>query len=325
MKVSVIVPVYNTPPHLLKCCLSSVSSQKDVVVETVLVDDGSSPKIAASCEEAFINCGCSGRVVHQENRGLSGARNSGVDAATGDAVFFLDSDDHLADCTSIARLAARAEETDADVVVGRFHLPDGFDCSPARGRDWLLRCVRCGEVSFAAPDTLYKRARCVEERFELGLVHEDEDFSPRILFGSRLVAGCEGAPTYVRVPSEGSITTATSEEAAYRRCRGKFVVCKNSLDDLRFSGDPELWSPMQARAFGFANMAFLAWARSSFASKYERELISICSEIDWSRCRVDRLDFRNVRTRACMGLVRLLGPKRYVRLLRYIFTRGDSQ
>lgn len=324
MKVSVIVPVYNTAPSLLECCIASIGSQEGVEVETVIVDDGSQPEVAESCEELLPLCGCSGIVVHQENQGLSEARNKGVDVATGEWIYFLDSDDYLANSTSIARLVDRAVKTGADTVVGRYHLPESFDVSPTTGPAWLLRCLDCGDVSFVAQDTLYAHARCVEERFERGLVHEDEDFSPRILFGSRLVAGAEGEPTYVRVPSEGSITSSTSEMACFKRCRGKLVVCGNTLSDIRFRSNAELWKLQQARAFGFANMAFKAWAKEVSARSFQDELRMLAESIDYGLSVPFPLNGRNIRTWACMQFVHFLGPVRYVSFLRFLFGKRFS-
>ena len=89
--ISVIIPVYNREGFLSKC-IESVLSQKNVSLEIILVDDGSTDNSLAICRSysekyPFV------KVIHQENSGIGAARNTGLDAATGDCIFFLDSDD----------------------------------------------------------------------------------------------------------------------------------------------------------------------------------------------------------------------------------------
>lgn len=99
MFFSIIIPVYNVEKYLDKC-MESVLCQEFKDYEVILVDDGakdSSGKICDSWEQRFKdeNQSCPIKVIHQENRGLDGARNSGLDVATGEWIVFLDSDDEL--------------------------------------------------------------------------------------------------------------------------------------------------------------------------------------------------------------------------------------
>lgn len=323
--VSIIIPVFNTPINVLKRCFDSVDAQNGIEYEVVIVDDGSIPEVASYCDDVAKSLSCLCKIRHQSNLGISASRNIGVGISTGEWIYFLDSDDALADSGSIARLLSVALSTKAEVVVGQSHLPGGFDCSPASGRDWLLRCLLNDDVSFTVWDTLYNRDRCRAEPFQPGLVHEDEDFSPRLLFGSELVVGAWGKPTYTRVQREGSITTSTTELATYRRCRGKMVVCLNMLENPNFKADRELWTLIQSRAFGFANAAFLEWSRSSFCPSHVEELTNLSEKIDWSLSRVGVLNYRNVRTWTCMLLVRLVGPMRYVQLLELLLVKHNAK
>lgn len=101
MKVSVIIPVYNTAPYIERC-LYSVLRQSYKNMEIILVDDhgmDNSMVLATRLLETPSGENANLRSLqilhHQENRGLSAARNTGIDAATGDYVFFLDSDDEI--------------------------------------------------------------------------------------------------------------------------------------------------------------------------------------------------------------------------------------
>ena len=93
MLISVIIPVYNVEKYL-RTCIDSVLAQDFNDYEIILIDDGSPDNSGAICDEYaekynFIS------VIHQENKGQGGARNTGIDAARGDYILFLDSDDFI--------------------------------------------------------------------------------------------------------------------------------------------------------------------------------------------------------------------------------------
>lgn len=91
IKVSIVIPVYNVMPYLERCVIS-VLNQTYKDLEIVLVDDGSKDGSGKLCDELATRedriC-----VIHQENQGLSGARNTGIRHAQGDFLIFMDSDD----------------------------------------------------------------------------------------------------------------------------------------------------------------------------------------------------------------------------------------
>lgn len=89
--VSVIVPVHKTEAYL-ETCVDSILAQTHTELEIILVDDGSPDRAGAICD-AYAERDGRVRVIHQECRGLSGARNSGIDAASGEWLAFVDSDD----------------------------------------------------------------------------------------------------------------------------------------------------------------------------------------------------------------------------------------
>lgn len=91
MKVSVVIPVYNVKPYLERC-VQSVLRQTYKELDIILVDDGSTDGSGELCDE-IAGRDSRVRVIHQENQGLSGARNTGIRQATGEYVIFMDSDD----------------------------------------------------------------------------------------------------------------------------------------------------------------------------------------------------------------------------------------
>ena len=95
-KISIIVPVYKVEPYL-GTCLESVLSQTYQNLEIILVDDGSPDQCGTICDQYALKDNRI-RVIHQENQGLSGARNSGIDLVTGEYITFIDSDDFIDIC-----------------------------------------------------------------------------------------------------------------------------------------------------------------------------------------------------------------------------------
>lgn len=93
MKISVIVPVYNVENYL-SACLDSILSQTYQDFEIILIDDGSKDASGQICD-AYAGKDPRIQVVHQENGGVSRARNRGLELATGDLISFIDSDDTL--------------------------------------------------------------------------------------------------------------------------------------------------------------------------------------------------------------------------------------
>ena len=111
--VSVIVPVFNSERYLSRC-IDSILHQSYSYLELILVDDGStddSPKIC----DAFMEKDSRIKVIHQSNRGVSSARNSGINSSCGDYLMFVDSDDTIS-INAIELLLNDASAYHADIV-----------------------------------------------------------------------------------------------------------------------------------------------------------------------------------------------------------------
>ena len=111
--VSIIVPIYNTEKYL-KDCIKSVQVQTYSNWELILIDDGSKDNSLQICEE-FAHEDNRIKVFHQENAGVSRARNLGLDKSTGIWISFLDSDD-LLDKEHISTCIRFAKENNLDIV-----------------------------------------------------------------------------------------------------------------------------------------------------------------------------------------------------------------
>ena len=113
-KVSVVVPVYNTEKYL-KRCIDSITSQTLEEIEIVIVDDGSKEECARLCDE-IADTDPRIKVVHKQNGGLGFARNSGIAAATGEYIGFVDSDDYIAP-NMYESLYGAVQKYDADLAI----------------------------------------------------------------------------------------------------------------------------------------------------------------------------------------------------------------
>ena len=139
MVLSIVIPVYNTASYL-EGCLASVLAGDCTDCEILLVDDGStdgvSPELCDRLAEAHPDLV---QVIHQENCGLGGARNTGLEAARGEYLFFLDSDDTIAS-HALTTLKQAIQNTGAEIIAFHFLTDDGTghripNCANAVQRD----------------------------------------------------------------------------------------------------------------------------------------------------------------------------------------------
>ncbi len=114
MKISVIVTVYNIEPYL-PAALKSIQEQSLKDLEIILVDDGSSDGSGRICDE-FAASDPRIKVIHQTNRGVSAARNTGLDAVTGEYFTFVDGDDTI-DADMYEQMLELLLKNDADLVI----------------------------------------------------------------------------------------------------------------------------------------------------------------------------------------------------------------
>ena len=124
--ISVIVPVYRVEKYLERC-VKSILSQTYKNLEVILVDDGSPDQCPAICD-ACAEKDARVKVIHQENKGLSGARNAGIDAASGEYLAFVDSDDYVSP-HFIEELYQLLQDTGCAIVIIA-HMNKAKDTSP---------------------------------------------------------------------------------------------------------------------------------------------------------------------------------------------------
>ncbi len=112
--LSIVIPIYNAEEYLTRC-LDSVFAQTEMDIEVILVNDGSTDNSGTLCDE-FAQKDSRIKVIHQENQGVSAARNNALAQATGDFIGFVDSDDYV-HSNMFKKMLKTAEETNADIVM----------------------------------------------------------------------------------------------------------------------------------------------------------------------------------------------------------------
>ena len=215
--ISVIIPVYNVKPFLPQC-LASVFAQTFRNLEIILVDDGSTDGSGELCD-ALAAEDPRVRVIHQENGGLSAARNTGIDASTGAWLYFLDSDDALSPVT-LAHLWTACIRTRADAAVGDF-LRFSSEEVPQERRTFAMDSFGTEEVlrrmllnqgfGHQAWGKLFRRALWETLRFPTGLLYEDYAVLYDVMLGAKKVAAVTDALYFYRM-QEGSIMHAKITE-----------------------------------------------------------------------------------------------------------------
>lgn len=149
--LSVIVPVYNVEKYLSRC-IDSILSQTFTDFELILVDDGSPDNCGSICDE-YAKKDKRIIVIHQQNRGVSSARNKGLDIARGEYVTFVDSDDQIGSITTLyENIQILIDRKDIDIVQYPIQMKkENGDCimikKPSREvilgtQEMYLRCFR---------------------------------------------------------------------------------------------------------------------------------------------------------------------------------------
>ncbi len=265
-KVSIVIPVYNVEKYLEEC-VDSVINQSYANLEIILVDDGATDSSGRMCDE-YATVDPRIRVIHRQNGGLSAARNTGLDVATGEYIYFLDSDDYIEKDT-VSSLVEMCDSENADVV---FFDASVFytDCEPdekmysysrkkrystLNGKDTLVRLLNNDEYRTAVPLTFIKTnyLRSNNIRFCEGILHEDELFTFLVFNANGVVAHCH-KEFYARRIRPASIMTASGVSRRYE----SMLTIYNELSEMYRT----------KKAYGEAARRYLIREAKSVIGKY---------------------------------------------------------
>ena len=277
--ISVIIPVYNVEEYLCRC-VDSVLDQTYRNTEILLVDDGSPDNCPAICDE-YARQDARVRVLHQENKGLSGARNAGIDVAKGQWLAFVDSDDYLAP-DFLERLLEACERTGSDLSVCRWEYVRGEkipehgtgETRVYTGREMLANLyLPDGAYFVVAWNKLYRRELFEEIRYPLGRIHEDEATTYRIYDKVRKAA-------YVDRSLYGYFVTPVSITRGFNPRRMDWVTAvAERIDFFEEKGYRELMVPgLQALADGSIDIYFGMRDQLPGSEKQQEEIQTLIRE-----------------------------------------------
>lgn len=212
-KISIIVPVYNVDKYLMRC-LVSLQPYIDAGHELIVVNDGSTDN-SQEIIELFCAKNTCVRSIIQENKGLSAARNIGLKYASGDYLWFVDSDDYVGDIT--VELESLLGALPDVLVFGRteeyaswkIQVPSNIhDNTYPKGATYLKNSIRDGSFRTNVWDKIFKKTLIDSNnlRFIEGLLYEDMFFIVSALMYSRVVITTCLYPYYYIHYNTSSIT-----------------------------------------------------------------------------------------------------------------------
>jgi len=242
MRLSIILPIYNVEKWVGRCIASIRNLGLDPSdYEIVAVNDGStdeSMSILQSFREKEESAGVDTAqwvIVNQENKGLSAARNAGLKASHGAYVWFVDTDDYLVPGVG-KQILEQAENNQLDVLcfglqlvdektgdIIPYAIPDESKGVRLKGEEFLLK-VGMPPAAWCA---LYRRGFLQAKKLEFleGVLHEDQEFTPRAYFLARRIA-FNPVVVYNYVQREGSIMKSANP----KKSDDMLIVCQRLWD-----------------------------------------------------------------------------------------------
>lgn len=259
-KISVIIPVYKTEAYLREC-LDSVAAQTFRNLEIILVDDGSPDSCGEICDQ-YAERDERIRVIHQENKGVSAARNAALEIATGEYIGFVDSDDCI-EANMYEYLFENLLESGAQIAVCsrieefRFHkIFRGWGQSTVLTAEQALKqLLEDDHMQNYVWDKLYCRDILDGVRFPEGKCYEDTEIQYLLLNRARTVVCLPAACYHYRFRPESIVNSLALDvrfhryEASEKRrnaLREKYPDFNELLDSQHIICAAPIWSAYYA-------------------------------------------------------------------------------
>ncbi|MGV3073737.1 glycosyltransferase [Clostridium baratii] len=217
MKLSIIVPVFNVEKYIKKCIESLIKINREDM-EILIIDDGSTDnsieKISNINDKRI-------KIIKQENRGLSGARNTGLKNSVGKYILFVDSDDYISDNDCINKMIIKAEENKSDIIIANglcfdenlrfepiYKKDDLIKKEYINGKDFLKDALKNKFYKDMVWLNLYRRDLIIENNiyFLDKVYHEDFEWMIRIFEKAGKINFINQNFYMYRVSRNGSIT-----------------------------------------------------------------------------------------------------------------------
>lgn len=304
MKLSIIVPIYNVAAYLRKC-VDSLLAQDISDYEIILVDDGSTDDSGTIADEIVRKAMGNGqwaidnesnrqspiansptlRVIHQENAGLSAARNTGIAVAQGDYIMFVDSDDYLQP-NVLGTLMEQVGRDNLDVLRFNYqNVNEQYEVflpfkDAKRDVDYREDVVdgetflnkRLGPACYAVMFVV-RREIVLQEQFTPNIYFEDTDWTPRMLINAQRVASTPMV-VYNYLWRQGSITLPTEAKKREKVLRDKMSLLYGFKKQMQLVQDP-IWFVWMTSFNTMTILNMLAEMPSSKRKLYLQQLKSL--------------------------------------------------
>ena len=319
-KVTVVIPVYNVEDYV-ESCVSSVLNQTYTDFELILVDDGATDSSGEICDKLALTDDRI-RVIHQQNKGLGGARNTGIEESSTEYLFFLDSDDSIMPDT-LKKLMETASDNKADIVIFGYLSVDEKgntlnEFSNDLPKDKVMSPDEHPELFLAVPNAwnkLYKRELFTENniRYPERLWYEDLHTTPKLMLHAKRVTVI-GDKFYLYLIRSGSIMNNPNVK------RNKEIMDAVSAIDSYFKKNNMREKFSSELEFLFMNNIYMAAVRVlKVNSGDSAAVLSELHEFDLGKVNRQNRYFKeqSFKTRLAMGLWQ---KKRYG-LMKLIFRK----
>ena len=256
--ISIVVPVYNVEKYV-GACIDSILNQTYKNVEIILVDDGSTDSSGKICDDYALRYS-NIKVVHQQNGGLSAARNSGIDIMAGEYVSFVDSDDLICE-EYITTLYNLLVNTSADISTSSLrsfvddeNIPKKKSLLPIKifedGNEAVKSMLyQQRNIDNSACGKLFKTRLFENYRFPLGLLYEDLATIPYVCLKARRVVA-------TTIPMYFYRSRSTSILGSFNLKRSDVLDVVDELVKYMQQYEPSLLNASRSRKFS-ANMNIL--------------------------------------------------------------------
>lgn len=237
MFLSIVIPIYKVEPYITRCLNSCLQQTKLILgkdYEIIAVDDGSPDNSGKITDELLADKhGCT--VIHQENKGLSEARNTGLHIAQGEYVWYVDSDDWI-ETDAVSQLKTIANDSDRpDVIMIRSRIENEHGPQNIWHNEWKNESITKTGLQVLCEDNWLTPAQffVVKRTFILshslffkgGILHEDTLYTPQLLYYAKVITRSNKI-LYHSFVNTNSITTTPNP----KRCFDLLSICSNLSD-----------------------------------------------------------------------------------------------
>lgn len=261
--ISVIVPIYNVEKYVRKC-LESLKGQSLKQIEVICIDDGSTDESGRITDEYKSDDFPTIRVIHTENRGLSAARNRGLDEARADWIMFVDSDDWVSgDFCRIPYETAIEYESDL-VIFDFFRTTESGRIKRHKNIETDLGLIDSEiavDTGVSSWNKLYKKELFQDIRFPDGCVCEDVGTTHKLVYKASRICRLNDVLYYYRFRKESICHSLLSE-------KDRLAMYRIRCNDLIGFGYPE--NKARAKVYG---AALRSCGRATGREYYEAERI----------------------------------------------------